>query len=509
MACSDDILDKQPPGELSSGSFWKTEEDASAGLTAIYNALNTGRQGWGLNHMGLMDLFTPIGNARDNDKLAISSGTHDASNQAIERIWRTSYKGLVRANDFIENIDNIDMDKSLATRMKAEAYFLRALYYHNIIDNFGDAPLFEHVPTVEDALVTRTPRADIIALIKTDLDFAINNLESSYSGFDVGRATIGAATTLKLKVALLENDWSTAATVAEQIMRMGYELLPNYADVFTPENENSSEVIFDIQNGGDPAEKFYSTRSGTVGGWTWVQPTLFLVNKFEVIDPNPVYVQEDKRIPTEVYDHFEGRDPRMDYTIVRPGAHLIDRNGKDRIHPYGVAQYQNSQTGLQARKYTIPGKSSVRPRNAPLNWIIFRYSDILLNYLEAVAKRDGIGSVSQTILDQTINKVRTRASDRLPLYTQGNITWDNIYDEYIRELAFEGWVYSSMKRWRTLEINNGDRVLGLAINSTSVAFSINPLYISIFDPNKNYLFPIPQGERDINPNLTQNPGYSE
>ena len=97
----------------------------------------------------------------------------------------------------------------------------------------------------------------------------------------------------------------------------------------------------------------------------------------------------------------------------------------------------------------------------------------------------------------------------MPLYTQGNITWDNIYDEYIRELAFEGWVYSSMKRWRTLEINNGDRVLGLAINSTSVAFSINPLYISIFDPNKNYLFPIPQGERDINPNLTQNPGYSE
>ncbi len=515
-SCSDDILNKQPPNELSSESFWRTENDAFAGLAAVYDALETSRGQFGWGHMGLLDLFTPIAHPRDGDRVSFSAGTHDPTNSVPNTLWRNSYRGLVRANDFLENIDGIDMDTNLATRMKAEARFLRAMYYYLLVDNFGDAPLFETVPTVQDANATRAPRADIIVLMKSDINFAINNLEPSYSGNDLGRATIGAATALKVKLALLENDWETAATAAEDIMGLGYDLLPNYADVFTVENENSEEVIFDIQHifmsdaePGGRVEKLYAPRGAAASGWTWVQPTLFLVDKFEVIDPNPVYVVEDTRIPTEIYDYFEGRDPRMDHTIIRPGAHFVEGSGNDVIHPYGLTNFQNSQTGLQARKYVLEGPGVSLSNNSPLNWIIFRYSDILLNYLEAVAQRDGINSVSQTVLDQTINKVRERASDQLPLYTAGNISWENIQDEYIRELALEGWVYSNMKRWRTLEINDGNPVLGLTISSDNVALSTTPLYTSVFESPKNYLMPVPQSERDINPNLSQNPGYPE
>ncbi|MDN5213386.1 RagB/SusD family nutrient uptake outer membrane protein [Fulvivirgaceae bacterium BMA12] len=516
LSACEDILDKQPPGALSESSFWQTQDDATAGLTAVYDALETPRGNFGWGHMGLLDLFTPIGHPRDGDRVAFSAGTHDPSSSVASTLWRTSYRGVVRANDFLANVDRIDFDQTLAARMKGEARFLRAMYYYLLVDNFGDVPLFETVPTVEDALAERSARSEVISLMKGDIDFAVNNLQDSYSGNDVGRATVGAAMALRVKVALLEKDWATAATAAEQIMGMGYDLLPNYEDVFTVENENSEEVIFDIQHifmsdaePGGRAEKLFAPRGAAASGWTWVQPTLFLVDKFEVIDPTPTYVQEDPRIPTEIYEHFEGRDPRMDHTIIRPGAHFVEGSGADVIHPYGLTNFQNSQTGLQARKYVLEGPGVSLSNNSPLNWIIFRYSDILLNYLEAVAQRDGIGAVSQNVLDQTINKVRSRASDQLPLYTAGSITWDDIYDERIRELAFEGWLYSDMKRWGTLEINDGNPVLGLAISSDEVALSTNPLYVSIFETPKNYLMPVPQNERDINPNLSQNPGYPE
>lgn len=512
----EDILDKQPPGALSKSSFWQTEDDAMAGIAAVYDALETdrGQLGWG--HMGLMDLFTPLGHCRQGSYVAFAAGTHDPSTSVARDLWENSFKGVVRANDFIVNIDRIEMDADLSARLTGEARFLRAMYYYMLVDNFGDVPLFETVPTVDDALVTRSPKADVIALMKKDIDFAINNLESNYTGNDLGRATVGAATALKVKVALLEKDWATAASAAEQIMGMGYDLLPNYADNFTVENENSEEVIFDIQHifmsdaePGGRVEKLYAPRGATASGWTWVQPTLFLVDKFEVIDPNPTYVQEDTRIPTEIYDYFEGRDPRMDHTIIRPGAHFIEQKG-DVLHPFEITNRNNSQTGLQARKYVLEGPTGITlPNNSPLNWIVFRYSDILLNYLEAVAERDEIGALSQVILDQTINKVRARASDQLPLYTAGNITMEDIYDERIRELAYEGWIYTDMKRWGTLEMNNGFEVVGLDINSSSVALGSSPLITRTFESPKNYLMPIPQNERDINPNLSQNPGYTE
>ncbi|MDN5202122.1 RagB/SusD family nutrient uptake outer membrane protein [Fulvivirgaceae bacterium BMA10] len=514
----EDILDKQPPGKLSESSFWQTENDALAGIAAVYDALETPRAQMGWGHMGFFDSFTPIANCRGGSLKAFSAGTYDASTSVARHLWENSYKGVVRANDFLANVDRIDMDADLKTRLTGEARFLRAMYYYLLVEHFGDVPLFETVPTVDDALAERAPRAKVIELMKQDIQFAIDNLESSYSGDDLGRATIGSATALRVKLALLEKDWGTAADAAEQIMGMGYDLLPNYQDVFSVDQENSVEVIFDIQHifmsdaePGGRVEKLYAPRGATASGWSTIQPNLYLVEKFEVIDPNPTYVQEDARIPTEIYDYFEGRDPRMDYTIIRPGAHFIEQSG-DKLHPYEMTNRNNTQTGFWARKYVIEGPIGVTlPNNSPLNWIIFRYSDILLNYLEAVAERDGIGAVTQTVLDQTINKVRARASDQLPLYTAGAITMEDIRDERIRELALEGWLYSDMKRWQTLEteIYHPKTGVGLKITNETIELGTSPVYPRVFESPKNYLMPIPQDERDVNPNLTQNTGYPE
>ncbi|TKG89210.1 RagB/SusD family nutrient uptake outer membrane protein [Puteibacter caeruleilacunae] len=525
-ACQDDILDKQPPGDLSASSFWIDAKDADAGLAAVYDVLNPGKRngvGWGL--MVAMDMYTPIGNHRSSSERAIAEGIHTPSYGIFNKAWEYGFKGVVRANDFLTHIDDIEFsenDADLKEIMKGEARFLRGMYYYYLVENFGGVPLFTDVPGVDQKNAERASKEQVISLIKDDLNFAIDVLPNEAR--DVGRATKGAAMALRVKLALHEKDWATAATVSKEILDMRiYDLVPNYSDIFSFENENNEEVIFDVQNyfegidntnqeRGGPHEKLMGGRESTANGWTWCQPTRWLVDQFEVIDPNPVYTQEDERIPTEIYDYLEGRDPRMDATIIRPGAHYLNFLGEDELYPYQYAANNHSQVGMHIRKNVIYGAGRGTLTNgddSPLNWIVFRYADILLCHLEAVAMRDGVTSVSQEILDATINKVRQRASTLLPIYTAGDITMEDIYLERIRELAFEGWTLIDMRRSGMIEINEGYVVSGFSVGA-EVGFKDVIGNVRKFDPAIHYLWPIPQSEREkSNFSLTQNPGYPE
>jgi hypothetical protein len=524
----DDFLDKQPSDRLSSDTFWKTKDDAIAGLTAVYDALaiNTAERELAIESMGLMDLYTPIGNIRNAGQNEIASATHTSTNAQVSEFWDNLYRGVVRATDFLVHIDDIPFQEGedmLKARLKGEASFLRALYYYFLAENFGDVPLFTKVPSVEDRTTPRSPRAEVILLMKNDLEIAISSLPASYSGDDIGRATQGAALTLKVKTALLEKDWSTAATAAKRIMNLGYSLVPDFGDVISPDNENNEEVIFDIQfiylNDAEPGakyEKMYANRSAAANGQSWVQPSLYMIDKFEVIDPNPNYEQEDKNIPTEIYDYFEGRDPRMDHTVIRPGGHFIDLNNKDIIYPFKFRNFTHSATRMISRKYVVPGSLTSASYDTPLNFIIFRYADVLLNYLEAEANLvGGIENVSQEILDQTINTIRARASDLLPLRTAGNISWEDLYDERIRELSFEGWLYSDFRRWgfnnliSSGYIPNPYEVKGFNTSGGKVSFNKKSVNVRDYTNPKYDLFPIPLSEIDRSENsLTQNPAYN-
>lgn len=527
VGCSD-ILDENPKDALSSATFWKTKADADAGLVAIYDALEAPRGELGWASLGLFDLLTPIGNSRDGGLRIIAEGAADPNSGPIADLWSYSYKGIVRANDFLVHVDDIPFigqdtqeEKNI---MKGEARFLRAMYYYLLVDLYGDVPLFDYVPQISDASTTRTSKTEVLTFIKEDIEYAISNLPMPGNEELVGRATKGAALALKVKVALFENDWNTAATAAEEIMGLGYGLVPNYEDVISIDNENNEEVIFDVEHiflndaeGGGTAEKMYAFRSSSGNGWSWVQPTLWLVDKFERINPDPVegvdYTNEDPgRIPNSVYKYFEGRDPRIDHTIIRPGSHFFDKTNTDILYPHEFQAVNHSQVGMHARKYVIPGEGTSANTDSPLDYIIFRYADILLNYLEAVAQRDGAGNVSQTVLDQTINAVRVRASNELTLYTAGNITMDDIYNERIKELALEGWTFFDMRRNGWIEINNGYEVMGLTVRSgRTVNFNPSPINETrLFDPSKHYLFPIPNRERETSGfALTQNPGYPQ
>ncbi len=517
----EDALDKQPLDKISEANFWLTSVDAEAGIQGCYDALQCRGKSknfsWEL--WGLMDTFTPVANPRNARQAAISSGTFDPSNPIVRQMWASAYKGISRCNDFLTHIDDIpftDNEKDRKARMKGEASFLRALFYYQLTLIFGDVPLILENKEVADAMVSRNPQSEIFEAIYQDLKVAVENLPKSYKGSDIGRATQGAALTLKTKVQLLQEDFDGAAASAKAVIdSKEYSLQPKFPDVFSWKNENNSEVIFDIQfisfvEDGNCFEKMYSTRSHSSWGWTWFHPTLWLVNRFERIDNNPTFTIDDSRIQPEVYEHFEGRDPRMDWTIIRPGAYTIVKAGKKVLYPYGISGYTHSRTGMTARKNVIEGDGGI-PYDSPNNWILFRYADVLLMYAEAKTQ-----TLSGTITDESvysaINAVRERASDKLPLYAVGSLTKDEIIEkirnESICELALEGWLYARFKRWDWLKLNNGFEVKGMKTNKKICTFAEKPIVTrQFFDYNK--WWPIPQTEREINPNLTQNEGYPQ
>ena len=240
-------------------------------------------------------------------------------------------------------------------------------------------------------------------------------------------------------------------------------------------------------------------------------PGLWLVDKYEVIDPDPAYAIEDTRITDEVYQYFEGRDPRMDANIIRPGAHFFGIGNQDFLYPF-VPNYSHSRTGLHARKYVITGENSRDGDDqSPLNFIIFRYADALLHLAEASVQQSQSASDGTAI--DILNQIRARASDQLPTYHAASFgTIDDllnaIYDERIRELAMEGWLYWDFKRWGMIEQRDGFGILGVKQSGDNpVTFDTAPDESPMqWIPGKDELFPIPQIEIDLT-GMEQNPNW--
>ncbi|MCG8308331.1 MAG: RagB/SusD family nutrient uptake outer membrane protein, partial [Cytophagales bacterium] len=290
-SCQDDFLNKSPNDQLSTVSFWKTEADANAGLVAVYDALDYGtssidsRMNFGWATLGYFDVLTPIAHASSSRPRRIAEGTHDPSLTKILDFWSYLYRGVVRANDFLTHIEDIpftgDDAADKKNRMIGEARMLRAMFYYMLAEQFGDVPLFTTVPTVEDASTKRAPKREVLELIKEDIAFAIANLPPR-GGEETGRATRGAALALKVKVALYEKDWETAANAAKEIIDSDkYSLVPDFANVININNENNEEIIFGVEHiYNDPTErggimgKLYGSRSAEADGWAMSGPTL-------------------------------------------------------------------------------------------------------------------------------------------------------------------------------------------------------------------------------------------
>ena len=548
-------LDVYPEDQLSSGTFFQTQDHADQIMMGVYSQMQSddifGRQ-FGLDCLG------GIGSGYDPASYAvIGRGTYNSTSGLVTGKFKNLYEGIARANILLQNVDRCDMSDELKLRYKAEARFMRALYYFTLMDFFGPVPVYDESTIVaEDFMNMLEPRKsleEVRKFIIDDLDNADTYLPTEWDASNAGRATKAAAMSLKGKVLLYAKEYEAAKECFEAVVtnkegKYGEkELYPDYAGLFKPGGDESSEMIFAIQNIGGvgqdfgmPTTFYMGSRASYGSCWNNVMASIDFVDSYECKDGKPfdwndyfegynenidirkevLYAKLDnsKKVVTYPASHekllemYENRDPRMKASIILPYTHyagwvknapkdtefiLLEKQGDAHENNGFIRVNQNYQLYLW-RKFVAEGNMDGAINNradTPINFPIIRLADVYLMLAECYNQMEN-GDQEKAVY--YINKVRNRASVNMPEINNGKPWMEartkeevfaRIRHERAVELAAEGWSFSDMRRWGLLE-----EVAGPGKD--------------IVNNERDYLWPIPQDEIDKNPNLRpNNPGW--
>lgn len=476
-SCSD-FLDRPPQGQLTQAGFPVSGEDALLATNAIYNILRN--PGFNQGLFPILDIMSDDAYKGSNPGDAAStvgpydSFQHISTEGNISRWWNTLFEGVKRANVVINLVPTIDMESGLRGRYIAEARFLRALFYFDIVRAWGDAPI---ITELDPPLgMARAPKAEVYTLIVSDLTQAIPDLpeRSTYGAGDIGRASKGAAKALLAKVYLFLNDFTNAEKYAMEVINSGqYDLFSDFEMANSQAGDHGIESVFEIGsigfegvvNGGNQYGNTQGVRGTPNRGWGFNRPSLELQNAFE---PN---------------------DPRLDATVIYLGEVLdgvtILGDGQT---PDETRDASNNLIEIECynQKVWTPGNNV--PTQFDYNRRLLRYADVLLMAAEALNENNKPNEA----LTQ-LNKVRQRArggnSGILPDITETNqaLLRDIIFHERRVELALEGHRF-----WDLVRTGRAATVLG-------------PLG---FVAGKHELLPVPQIEIDLTQGTwSQNPQW--
>jgi len=557
LASCQNTLDLYPLAQPSAETWYSNETEIQLALNDLYRG-NFWAQDEDLDPNYLSDdgfyrqTLTPI-----------KAGTTTSQWATSTALWTNSYKAIARANKIIEAL-NSDQTKAKVLPAKielynAEARFHRAAQYAVLVTHFGDVIYSDGVVSIEEAYSKgRTDKKIVIAKAFEDFDFAAKFLPLSYPVSAVKRVTKGAAYALKARLALYTGDFRTAADAAKACMDLkAYTLHADYSNLFLQTTKNSPEIVFGI-----PRSIALKVVIGTVmvsdrltrnsGGFGAANPTwdlfcAYLCTDGLTIDKSPLY---DPRNP------FKNRDPRCTATIVEFGiTHLgfvYDPN------PYAVkvlrlstnTQVNNNDNRVNAQfasynglvwKKGIDDSWLLNGRTIEPDQIVVRYADVLLMYAEAKME---LNEIDQSVLD-AVNSVRARAykvalsaTSSYPAITTTNQAELRraIRMERRMELAAEGLRYMDIIRWKLagkvlnkpiygmldpadLKAKVVDKNLWFFPGTPTIDADGIPDFKALEDAgliknlvpctwnDRQYLWPIPTAEIQINPNITQNTGY--
>lgn len=483
--CSD-YLDLNPTDRFTETTFWQTEEHANAGLTATYSAL---MNGYGGNIPASFDAITPNVYSYDNQSGVgnIARGIHDAANTGIiNSRWGNAYQGIGRANSVITRVPGITMDETRKKLVIAEAQFLRAFFYFNLWSVYGGVPLITQPPAKEQGELPRNSAGEIEKQMLADLDASIPVLPAAIATANKGRVGKASALALKARILLYTGQWAAAAETSKALIDLkSHALFPDYRGLFMPENEGNTEILLDVQY---KQPEFTHSNDIQFDQFNSFAPTQNLVDEYEAVDgklikDSPLY---DPAKP------FENRDPRLKNTVITIGSQF---KGK----PVIATTYP--QTGYGMKKGTTYRDNEAPPAGkvdniSDLNVVLIRYAEVLLTYAEA--QNESVGPDASVYA--AVNAVRKRAGmpDFPAGLTQAGMR-ERLRHERRIELVGEGLYYFDLKRWKTADVDlNADvtNYLGKVVDNRS------------FNPQRDYLWPIPTTALQTNANLTQNPNYN-
>ncbi|WP_223650633.1 RagB/SusD family nutrient uptake outer membrane protein [Hymenobacter psoromatis] len=470
-SCGKSYLELQPRNALSTDQFYQTQDDAIQATNSTYAQLRGyGMYGEGLWSMDIMadNSFVGGGGAADGIELQqLDTYTIPSSNPITTVLFQRPFLGIGACNQVLANVPGIkNIDPAIQNRCLGEAEFMRAFYYFSLTRLFGDVPIVLTPPTSAGAVanVSRDPSAMVYAQVEKDLLDAITKLPATnYTGDDVGRANKWSATALLAKVYLTEGKMAEAATQAQAVISgSGKSLWPNYGDNFNLATENGQESLFEVQYKSG-LNQYTLDGPGSAINEFW--GARFFGNPYVVSGGGYGFNIPEK----EFVDGYEPGDLRKAVTLFVPG----DKYPDGQVQP---ASLQGDPNGYNVRKFYAGAASTIW--DSPLNVPVLRLAEMYLILAEADMNT---GKMADGLT--ALNVVRKRAG--LPNATTLSI--DVVLKERRYELAFE------MDRWYDLK-----RTKTLVNNPNLIPKGIKPF---------NDLLPIPQVERDVNPNLGQNPGY--
>lgn len=473
FSCADDFIDVASQDQ-NSENFFNTEEDYQKALVAAYDMLQTTAKIYQLGEIASDNTLCGGQDALDTPGFQeIDDMIHTPVNAQLRDIWTWMFTGVNRANYILEFKDKIDFSNK--TSVLAQARFLRAYYYFQLVKWFGDVPLAvdKRIQFGDQFNLDRTPKEDVYAQIEQDLIFASSNLP--YVQSQTGRITKGAAEALLGKVYLFQGDFAESATVLENLINNGPHRLLSSTEaplMWENENENNIESVFEIQYSdvdGGSYDCFYCLEGNYAIGFNGPREYSGPVFDFGYSFNVPVQ---------DAVDAFEDGDIRLGYSILDINQWLID-NPTASYNPN--AGYE--QTGYFNRKYiarqgdlNLPDPALTNPNNTR----VIRYADVLLMAAEALNR----GDISDTRALNYLNEVRNRAMLPNVSTTGPNLTND-IYKERRVELMGEGHRFFDLVR------------TGKAAQA-----------ITGFITGKHEIFPIPIQEIELSGNRwAQNPQY--
>ncbi|RFS18785.1 RagB/SusD family nutrient uptake outer membrane protein [Chitinophaga silvatica] len=509
--CNKSLLNTEPHDRYTEETFWRTPEAAAAGLVSCYSVLrNDGMYGGkGSNNATALWDETLSPNAyNQTDSYSfntVASGAVSSSTGGIVvNRYKDAYTGVGRCNTLLDRVDGVPgMDPAAVRKMKGEARFLRGLYYFTLASYYGGVPLILEAPDNDKhGKLPRTARELVVKQVIEDLDSAANMLPVKYTGGDIGRATKGAAMALKARVLLYEASdlfnttkenakWAAAAAAAKAVMDLsgtGYDLFTDYRSLFYQANENNKEVIFDVQ--------YLFPKQGSSFDLICTQyntnaPLLDLANTYYMKSTGlPISNPASGYDPAKPY---EGRDPRLTGTFTFPGD--IYKGAKIDNKRFAITGYGMKKYSLYDSIAPPKDKADLKDGQSEINFIVLRFADILLMYAEAQNEAAGPDGTVYTAL----NRLRDRIGmPHFPAGLSKEEMRQEIRHERRVELAGEGLYYNDIRRWKAAEI---------VMNANILKYDGTFIEKRVFNADRNYLWPIPQTEKDLNPNLEQNPNY--
>ena len=599
MSACTGFLDIEPETTLTGKNFYKSPDDIRSALYSTYSSLrDNGLYSASIYLFG--DVRSDVAFPNQTNYYAntfrheIEKFTISANNSGNQNYWAHHYKGIIRANTVIEKGKELFGNDEAVQKYIAEAEVLRALFYFNLVRAYGGVPIIMDIPQeyTDSRGHLRASTEEVYIRILTDLTTAIesNNLYRSTNNGEktpTGRVNKYAAEALLGKVLLsMPNDITEAAypnveawkdisanpnitvfypeTTTTQyeaakyyledvINNGGYELYPNFSELFKPTNKHSSESIWEVEYKTGQAEglgsPFYTlfspasyaprNKANSNGyipspisnqGNGACAPTGYFMDMAKKWDSMyPDYQYEVRKFDDVIYTDTRISDGNIQLDTDGISYLPVNEN-KDYTQnvaypydPYTGTSFRTSVKGFSADDQWMCGKymgsSEYKVNDSDDNWYILRFADVLLLLAEAEAHiSDGV--LSQSVLNNTINLVRERAGI-VPYLASGdsNKEWvldtpekvyQAIYDERTLELAFEGhrW-FDLVRSGKAVEVMNQHFTNFYNAYTSNSSPNVNNYYMKSekFEIDQYCtLFPIPSQEIRSNPKLTQNYG---